>query len=95
MPAGCNPTWCCSATTTPTPGCPSGMWYAGSTDTFSFADEPDQAKGIVVLDTDSGECRHVPLTGLRPLVTLEPVFALGLSPAEVQERVLERAAGGA
>jgi DNA repair exonuclease SbcCD nuclease subunit len=68
------------------------IWYAGSTDTFSFADDPDKAKGIVVLDTDSGECRHVPLTGQRPLVTLEPVFALGLSPAEVQEQVLERAA---
>ena len=69
-----------------------GMWYAGSTDTFSFADDPDKAKGIVVLDTDTGDCRHVPLTGQRPLVTLETVFALGLSPAEVQERVLERAA---
>lgn len=69
------------------------MWYAGSTDTFSFADDPDRTKGIVVLDTDTGECRHVPLTGLRPLVSLEPVFALGLSPTELQERVLERAAG--
>ena len=54
-----------------------GMWYAGSTDTFSFADDPDQAKGIVVLDTDTGDCRHVPLAGRRPLVTLEPVFAPG------------------
>jgi DNA repair exonuclease SbcCD nuclease subunit len=68
------------------------MWYAGSTDTFSFADDPDRAKGIVVLDTDSGECRHVPLRGLRPLVSLESVFALGLSPAELQERILQRAA---
>ena len=62
-----------------------GMWYAGSTDTFSFADDPDKAKGIVVLDTDTGTCRHVPLTGQRPLVTLETVFAIGLSPAEVQD----------
>jgi DNA repair exonuclease SbcCD nuclease subunit len=69
-----------------------GMWYAGSTDTFSFADDPDRPKGIVVLDTDSGECRHVALSGCRPLVTLESVFALGLSPAELQERVLQRAA---
>jgi DNA repair exonuclease SbcCD nuclease subunit len=68
------------------------MWYAGSTDTFNFADEPDRAKGIVVLDTDSGECRHVPLTGCRPLVTLESVFALGLSPTELEERLLQRAA---
>jgi DNA repair exonuclease SbcCD nuclease subunit len=69
-----------------------GMWYAGSTDTFSFADDPDRPKGIVVLDTDSGQCRHVPLGGCRPLVTLESVFALGLSPGELQERVLQRAA---
>jgi DNA repair exonuclease SbcCD nuclease subunit len=69
-----------------------GIWYAGSTDTFSFADSPDEAKGIVVLDTETGVCRHVPLTGQRPLVTLPTVHALGLSPAEVQAAVLERAA---
>ena len=69
-----------------------GIWYAGSTDTFTFADDPDKAKGIVVLDTDTGECRHVALTGQRPLVTLDTVHALGLSPAEVQGLVLERAA---
>src|SRR3984893_17641234 len=68
------------------------IWYAGATDTFSFADDPDKAKGIVVLDTDSGDCRHVPLTGQRPLVTLESVYALGLSPAEVEDQVLDRAA---
>ncbi len=69
-----------------------GVWYAGSTDTFTFADDPDKAKGILVLDTDTGACRHVPLSGQRPLVTLETVEALGLSPREIQERVLERAA---
>jgi DNA repair exonuclease SbcCD nuclease subunit len=69
-----------------------GIWYAGSTDTFSFADDPEKPKGIVVLDTDTGECRHVPLAGQRPMVTLESVHALGLSPAEVQELTLERAA---
>lgn len=68
------------------------IWYAGSTDTFSFADDPGKAKGIVLLDTDTGACRHVPLTGQRPLVTLESVFALGLSPAELQHQVLSRAA---
>ena len=68
-----------------------GTWYAGSTDTFTFADDPDKPKGIVVLDTDAGECRHVPLAGQRPLVTLETVHALGLSPAEVGDLVLERA----
>ena len=69
-----------------------GIWYAGSTDTFSFADDPGKAKGIVVLDTDTGECRHVPLTGQRPLVTLPTVAALGLSPSELEAQVLERAA---
>jgi exonuclease SbcD len=69
-----------------------GTWYAGSTDTFTFADDPERSKGIVVLDTDSGEIRHVPLTGQRPLVTLDTVEALGLSPAEVEALILERAA---
>jgi len=69
-----------------------GMWYAGSTDTFSFADDPTRAKGVVVLDTDSGECRHVPLEGQRALVTLDTVLALGLSPGELQAQVLERVA---
>jgi len=68
-----------------------GIWYAGSTDTFSFADDPERGKGILVLDTDTGTCRHVALTGQRPLVTLESVFALGLSPAELQAQVLSRA----
>ncbi|HZT65535.1 MAG TPA: DNA repair exonuclease [Acidimicrobiales bacterium] len=68
------------------------IWYAGSTDTFSFADDPDKAKGIVVLDTDTGACRHVPLTGQRPLVTLETVTAIGLSPAEVRDLVMARVA---
>ncbi len=67
-----------------------GIWYAGATDTFSFADDPDVAKGVVVLDTDSGECRHVALAGQRPLRTLETVAARGLAPAEVEEVVVAR-----
>ena len=67
-----------------------GIWYAGSTDTFSFADDPDKDKGIVVLDTDTGACSHVPLAGLRPLVTLPSVAAVGLSPGEVRQLVLDR-----
>ena len=69
-----------------------GVWYAGSTDTFSFADNPEVAKGIALLDTDTGEFRHVALENQRPMVTLPSVHALGLSPAEVQVQVLERAA---
>ncbi|MGH9102427.1 MAG: metallophosphoesterase family protein [Acidimicrobiales bacterium] len=68
------------------------MWYAGSTDSFTFADDPDVDKGIVVLDTDSGECRHVPLEGRRPLVTLEQVHAQGLSPSELTDLVTRRVA---
>jgi DNA repair exonuclease SbcCD nuclease subunit len=70
-----------------------GMWYAGAPDAFTFADDPDRAKGVVLLDTDTGDCTHVPLTGRRPLVTLESVYALGLSPAELQERIAQRASG--
>jgi DNA repair exonuclease SbcCD nuclease subunit len=68
-----------------------GIWYAGSTDTFSFADDPDKPKGIVVLDTDTGKCDHIALEGQRPLITLESVEARGLSPAEVQQLILGRA----
>lgn len=70
-----------------------GIWYAGSTDTFSFADDPDKPKGIVVLDTETGQCRHVALSGQRPLVSLESVAAQGLSPGELTERVAARAQG--
>ena len=69
-----------------------GIWYAGSTDTFSFADDPERAKGIVVLDTDTGVCSHLALPDQRQLVTLPTVEALGLSAGELQAQVLERAA---
>lgn len=69
-----------------------GMWYAGAPDSFSFADEPDRPKGIVVLDTDDGRCTQVELTGRRALVTLEPVYALGRSPREIEELLCARAA---
>lgn len=68
-----------------------GIWYAGSTDTFTFADDPDKDKGILVLDTDAGTCRHVPLEGQRRLVTLDTIEALGLGPAELQDLVIDRA----
>jgi DNA repair exonuclease SbcCD nuclease subunit len=68
------------------------MWYAGAPDSFSFADEPERPKGIAVLDTDTGSCRHVPLEGRRKLLTLESVYALGLSPSELQQRLSDRAA---
>ncbi len=70
-----------------------GMWYAGSTDSFSYGDEPEEAKGILTLDTDTGACRHIGLTGQRPLLTLEPVSALGMGPAELSAAVLARVSG--
>jgi DNA repair exonuclease SbcCD nuclease subunit len=68
-----------------------GVWYAGATDCFSFADDPEKPKGIVTLNTDTGVCTHVPLTGGRPLVTLESVYAFGMSPAELSDHILQRA----
>jgi DNA repair exonuclease SbcCD nuclease subunit len=69
-----------------------GIWYAGSTDSFTFADDPDKPKGILLLDTDTGACEHLGLGGQRPLVTLDTIEALGLGPSELSDLVLARAA---
>ena len=63
-------------------------WYAGSTDSFSFADRPKGAgaKGLVVLDTDAGGVEHVPNPGERALVTFG-VDAASMGPAELVEAV--------
>ena len=67
-------------------------WYAGSTDTFSFADSPEAAKGLVVLDTDTGKVEHVENPGERPLATVA-VPAAAMSAGELVD-ALERAAKG-
>jgi len=67
-------------------------WYAGSTDTFSFSDSPEVAKGIVVVDTDAGRVEHVENPHTRPLVTVG-VEAAGMSPGELVDAV-ERACIG-
>ncbi len=67
-------------------------WYAGSTDTFSFADSPDVAKGLVVIDTGVGTAEHHPNPHERPLVTCS-VRAAGMGPGELVDAV-ERAAKG-
>jgi DNA repair protein SbcD/Mre11 len=61
-------------------------WYAGATDSFSFADRPKGAgaKGLVILDTDAGTVEHVPNPGERPLVSVW-VEAAALGPAELLE----------
>src|SRR5438093_7731655 len=67
-------------------------WYAGSTDTFSFADRPDVPKGIVVVDTDDGRVEHVENPGSRPLASVS-VQAEGMGPGELVD-ACERAARG-
>jgi len=69
-----------------------GMWYAGATDGFDFSDEYDTAKGVVVLDTDAGSIKHVPLDGRRPMVLPDIISALGLGPDEVTDKVAAAAA---
>ena len=65
-------------------------WYAGSTDSFTYADTPTEPKGIVVLDTDEGRVEHVDNPGERPLVSYS-VASAALSPGELVAAV-ERAA---
>jgi DNA repair exonuclease SbcCD nuclease subunit len=67
-------------------------WYAGSTDTFSFADSPETAKGLVILDTETGKVEHVENPGERPLATAS-VQAASMSAGELVDAV-ERAAKG-
>jgi DNA repair protein SbcD/Mre11 len=67
-------------------------WYAGSTDTFSYADSPESAKGLIVIDTDTGKAEHVENPNARPLATVG-VPAAALSPGELVDAV-ERAAVG-
>jgi len=68
-------------------------WYAGATDSFSFADRPKGAgpKGLVVVDTDTAKVEHVANPGERPLVTYG-VDAGGMGPGELVAAV-ERHAG--
>ncbi len=69
-------------------------WYAGATDTFSFADRPNERvgpKGLIVLDTESGRVEHVPNPRERPLVT-RSVDAADLGPSELRDAVALAAA---
>jgi DNA repair protein SbcD/Mre11 len=70
-------------------------WYAGSTDSFSFADRPNDKvgpKGLIVMDTSSGSVEHVSNPRERPLVT-RSVDAGGLGPSELREAVAREADG--
>ena len=60
-------------------------WYAGSTDSFWFADRPNNTvgpKGVVVLDAGTGTVEHHANPRERPLETFT-VEAAGLGPAEL------------
>ncbi|MEX0990899.1 MAG: DNA repair exonuclease [Actinomycetota bacterium] len=65
-------------------------WYAGSTDSFTFADVPSGSgpKGLVILDTDAGAIEHVPNPGERPLVTFG-VATAGLGAGEILSAVAQ------
>jgi DNA repair exonuclease SbcCD nuclease subunit len=67
-------------------------WYAGSTDTFSFADTPESPKGLVVLDTERGAVEHVLNPHERPLVTVA-VRAASMSAGELVDAVEREARG--
>jgi predicted phosphodiesterase len=67
-------------------------WYAGSTDTFSFADSPEVAKGVLLIDTDEGSVRHVEDPYTRPLATVS-VAAAGMSGGELVDAVGGAAVG--
>jgi DNA repair exonuclease SbcCD nuclease subunit len=68
------------------------VFYAGSTDTFSFGDVDPLPKGAVLLDATSGVCTQLPLSGQRTLVTPDPVYAFGLTASEVEAAIIDRLA---
>jgi predicted phosphodiesterase len=68
------------------------VWYAGSTDTFSFSDDPGVPKGFVTLDTDSGRCEHVGLIDQRELRIVPMINAWGRSPGEIEAEICEQLA---
>ena len=66
------------------------VWYAGSTDTFSFSDDPDEPKGFVMVDTETGDCEHVTLAGQRQLKTPPRIDAWGRGAGEIQAEIVQR-----
>jgi DNA repair protein SbcD/Mre11 len=70
-------------------------WYAGSTDSFWFSDRPNNKvgpKGLIVLDTATGEVDHHPNSGERPLLTFA-IDAGGMGPGELLDAATRAAAG--
>lgn len=69
------------------------MWYAGSTDTFSFGDSPEVPKGFVVLNTDTGDASHVSIPDQRKVVDKGYLRAFGLGHKELEQLLLDELAG--
>jgi len=67
-------------------------WYAGSTDTFTYADSPEVPKGVLLIDTDDGTVDLIDNPQSRPLTTVS-VPTSGMSAGELVDAV-ERAAVG-
>ncbi len=67
-------------------------WYAGSTDTFSFADSPEVPKGVLLIDTGAGSVKHIDNPNARPLETVS-VEAGAMSAGELVDAVQGAAAG--
>lgn len=65
------------------------MWYVGSTDTFSFADNPELDKGIAIFDTARGEFTHIALDGRRPLFDLGMKRVIGLGSNEIEQIITD------
>jgi DNA repair protein SbcD/Mre11 len=61
-------------------------WYAGATDTFSYADSPEAPKGVLLIDTDASSVDLVENPNARPLVTVG-VEAAGMSAGELVDAV--------
>jgi DNA repair protein SbcD/Mre11 len=72
-------------------------WYPGATDTFTFKDLPSgdepAVKGVLSLDTASGEVRHHPVPGGRPLRSYR-LDAFGLDVPAVYEAAAGLAPAG-
>lgn len=68
--------------------------YVGATDSFSYSDDPSLAKGILVMDTSTGEVRQVEIPDRRALLTPSTIHCAGLGTTEILDAVLERLHGG-
>lgn len=69
------------------------MWYVGSTDTFSFGDSPNSPKGFVMLDTNDGSVRQVPLSGRREMIDRGFLNVVGHGPSELESVIFQNLEG--